>query len=84
MVVCTSKVDMPHILGCFRPEHFENYIRLKGGGTVFELDCHTLCRSRGSCEWFDRHKKCVGKVLFHSGAKCTRVLSFATNKNPKD
>ena len=33
--VCTSKVDVPHVLGFFRPERFENWIRLKGGGVSF-------------------------------------------------
>ena len=44
-------------------------------------------RSRGSCEWFNRHQKYVGEVSVSSFSIATEyswALSVSTDKNLKD
>ena len=43
-------------------------------------------RSRGGCQWFDRHQKCVGEVSLHFQLEMDTlgVVSVSTDKNLKD
>jgi hypothetical protein len=50
------------------------------------MDCRTILKAASGCEYFNRHKKCVGKMSLHfeSGLNTLGFWSVPRNKTLKD
>jgi hypothetical protein len=53
--------------------------------TILIIDCHTISKFPGGCEWFDRHQKCVAEVSVHFKLELNALRDFSvhTFKNVK-